>query len=580
MLENMLSRLRAHLARAHRDEGGAIIMLALAGVLILFMTALVMYDAGESAREKAEVQLAADTAALSHATVKARSMNMIAYANTTKRILYGYNVIYVSAYLALVEAVGVYYAISAAEAASVGECCTLPLVCAPNPVCLASKAIASADALIHAIKGTIQLVMETLEAMFNNGPALMGLGVGGDSWRSVKEMNALDFYQEYTTKITGWWGWGEATTRGIRNRATLIGTWPPPPGSFTRVRGFASSVIGAMNALGITSISEPYTDKQDELPVEREPGIPLGIGANLAGHMNMCFKTLTSLDFWAMQFYFQHHSKSKGYWRDTSGPLRSGGVTAPFPMFRGRHISPQALVTALEIAQLPIGCIIAAVTFGNTGMPFEISMGASRSLPNTNATSDWVFAASNYAFGYKKGKGRFSEDARRAKYEFMQQDYSMTGGGARELLYRNDGYWAVSRAEMVYSRSMLGSAISGPTGNTGPGLFSGITNTISGILDAPDLWAPRYTSRMRPVNLEGEEVENMEKMAFETIPYMVFAAPLAFVYNEGGSFSSLSVPSPSSIFNAAEDFALDALFFWRAGKGFSANRMSSGGMPK
>ena len=571
-MQNMLQRLKGWVERMHHDEGGAIVMLGLAGVMILFMTALVMYDAGEGAREKAEVQLASDTAALSHATTKARAMNMVAYANTTKRILYGYNVIYVSAYLALIETTGLYYALAAKHTALAAR----PW-CAITVVCPLMHLASAADNLVHALMGTIQLTMETIEAMFNNGPALMGLGVGGDTFRSVKEMAAMDFYQEYTSKISGWWSWGEATTRGIRNRATLIGTWPPPPGSFVRVRNFANGVMSAINTLGIGSISSPFSSRQDELPIEREPSTPLSIASNLLGHTNMCFQTLTSLDFWAMQYYFQHHSKSKGYWKDNSGPYK-----APF----GRYPSPKSLVTGLTIAQMPIGCLIAAVTFSNHGMPFEISYAASRSLPNLDATEDWVFATSNYAFGYKKGNGRFSEDAKAAKYQYMQTDYGLQGGGAQEMLYRNDGYWSVSRAEIVYARSFVGEALSGPSGGSPPSgskgrsLLSGLGTLVSSYLDAPNMWSPRYTSRLRPVNLVGEEIESMNTMAVETIPYMVFAAPISFAYGDGGDFSGMSLPSGSGIFNAAQDFALDAFFFWRAGAGFSKGRMSSGAMPK
>ena len=108
MFEAILQRLRGRAGALHRDEGGAILLLALAGALIIMMTAMVMYDAGESAREKVEVQTGTDTAALSHAVVRARSMNMIAYANTAKRIMYGYNVIYTAGYLGLVAATAAY----------------------------------------------------------------------------------------------------------------------------------------------------------------------------------------------------------------------------------------------------------------------------------------------------------------------------------------------------------------------------------------------------------------------------------------------------------------------------------------
>lgn len=375
-------------------------------------------------------------------------MNMIAYANTAKRIMYGYNVIYTAGYLGLVAATAAYYAISAAEYAAIGSACLVGIcpICAPEPTCAASHATTGTFALVKAIKGTIQIVMETIEASMNNGPALMGLGFGGDTWRSVKEMAALDFYQEYTYKVTPWWGWGEATTRGMRNKANLVGTWPPPPGDGTRVRAVFQTIASLMSSFGV-NLSDPTTQRVASLPVEREPGLPLLAG--LAGHMNMCFQTLTAADFWIYQFWYQHHRASEGYWNDNTGSNR--GPFHPFglPFGNGRNPSPKSLVTAFELASLPIGCLIAAATFGKSGIPFEIALDKSQVVPGSEAEADWVFATSNYAFGYKPGNGRFDDEGKRKKLGFMSQEYGMVGGGMRSWFYKNDGYWAVSRAEIV-----------------------------------------------------------------------------------------------------------------------------------
>jgi len=79
--------LLAALERLHADRSGAVALLCLAGLLIVFMTALVMYDAGTASREKMKVQMSADAASYSMASVKARSMNIIAYMNVVKRSL-------------------------------------------------------------------------------------------------------------------------------------------------------------------------------------------------------------------------------------------------------------------------------------------------------------------------------------------------------------------------------------------------------------------------------------------------------------------------------------------------------------
>ena len=86
--------LRHRLGRMHRDEGGAIVVLAFAGCLFLFLVGLTLYDAGFMARDKVDVQNAADTAAYSQAAVKARAMNMVSFANVGKRTIVGIGSMY------------------------------------------------------------------------------------------------------------------------------------------------------------------------------------------------------------------------------------------------------------------------------------------------------------------------------------------------------------------------------------------------------------------------------------------------------------------------------------------------------
>jgi hypothetical protein len=78
-----------NLWRFHRNEGGAIALLALAGILITFLTALILFDAGFAVRHKFKAQISADAAAYSQAAIKARVMNDIAYVNVAKRTMLG-----------------------------------------------------------------------------------------------------------------------------------------------------------------------------------------------------------------------------------------------------------------------------------------------------------------------------------------------------------------------------------------------------------------------------------------------------------------------------------------------------------
>lgn len=79
----------------HRQQSGAVALLSLAGALIIFMTALVMFDSGWASQEKMRVQTSADSAAFANAAVKARAMNSVAYMNVVKRSLTGMFEMYV-----------------------------------------------------------------------------------------------------------------------------------------------------------------------------------------------------------------------------------------------------------------------------------------------------------------------------------------------------------------------------------------------------------------------------------------------------------------------------------------------------
>src|SRR5690554_5242355 len=92
-------KLRNSLQRMHRDESGAIVLLCLAACMFLFMVGLLMYDAGKVARDKVDVQMAADTAAYSQAAVKARAMNSIAFANVGKRTISGIRNMYYTQFI-------------------------------------------------------------------------------------------------------------------------------------------------------------------------------------------------------------------------------------------------------------------------------------------------------------------------------------------------------------------------------------------------------------------------------------------------------------------------------------------------
>ena len=578
----MREALEKLLHRLHHSQSGAVALLAMAALLIVFLTAMTMYDAGEGARDKMDVQIGADTAALSHAAVKARAMNMVAYSNITKRILYGYNTIYVAAFLALVEATG-YYLFEAGkhagEAIATVEWCLTIIGCA-YPISEAVKAI---DNAITAVKGIIQLILELIEFGAVTGERLFGLPIpgSGEQWRSAKEVSALDLYQEYISKMSPWWGWGEGVTRGMRNGSTLVGTYPIPNGDAARLRdkirfgiNVVSSVLGTAGADELVKT----TNNKDELPIEQIPefvkltpffsavGIPKWIA-----HSKLCAGTLTSLEFWGMQYFFDHWRPSEGYWDDDRKPW-------------GAFIAPKYLVTGLEIAQMPLGCVVSALTLGHEVLPYDLKAEV-QSPPwavfGNSTPENWLKATMNVSLGYRRGQGRFDNTARRSKMSFLRDDYSL---GANEAFFRNDGYWALSKAEIIYEAGIIGAiaATFAGIGNV-PGLGS-ILNTLKNWANEPNMWSPRWTARSRPFALPGEADEalnDMDAMYHDMLPFMAITTPLALAYGDGGSFPSLEQITnlqgqAAGAMSFLENFAYDAFFMERAADGFTVSNQQSG----
>lgn len=586
----MRTRLKELLSKLHHSQSGAIALLCLAGLLIIFLTAMLMYDAGEAARDKMDVQIGADTAALSSAAVKSRSMNMVAYSNITKRILYGYNTIYTAALLALIETTGYYLyeaGKNAAQAIKTAPACATVVGCAV-PIGFAVVAI---DNAITAVKGILQLIFELIEFSTVNGARLFGFPTGSDTWRSAKEVTALDYYQEYMVKMQPWWSWGEAVTRGMRNGATLVGTFPIPNGEASRLR---NKIRFGLNALGSVFDSVPAPDdlvsttsKTDSMPVEQIPEF-MGLGPFFSGigvpkfvaHAKMCSGVLFSPEFWLMQYYMDHWRPSEGYWDDTHKPL-------------GAKFAPRTLITLLEIAQMPVGCVFAALTLGHEVLPYDLKASVQSSptaLFGSTTPDNWLSATMNVAFGYKRGQGRFDDDARRSKMSFMTPDYQLAAG---ETLFRNDGYWAISKAEIMYDTGLVGELSSGISPSSVPAPFgamlSGALNVFSNWFNEPGMFAPRWTARARPLALPNEgndgALDRMDAMFHDQLPFMALTTPLALAYGEGGDFPALddiaNLPDQAnSAISFLKNFGRDIVFMEMASDGYPVGVQQSGAWEK
>lgn len=220
--------LRQGIARFERDDSGAILLLGLAGILILMMLAWVLYDTGQMARDKMDVQTSADTAAYSQAAVKARAMNNIAYANVAKRSVVGIH----SQYWALWQAYSAWYEANCKNVES--------------ETCLREREIYEAE-----LNGDFRI--------FENHNSKKYF---------LQDVIAIDSYQRYTHALAPWWGWAEMVHRSARNGATMAASFPAPTGG-ARGNAIISSITNqVINAVGWAPTVR-YTGHNAGLPVQR-----------------------------------------------------------------------------------------------------------------------------------------------------------------------------------------------------------------------------------------------------------------------------------------------------------------------
>jgi len=185
--------------KLHKNESGAVALLMLASAMILFMCGLIMYDAGVVIRDKIDVNVAADTAAYSQASVEARSMNMIAFANVGKRTIVGIHNMY-------------YFQYPMYAAWWAGQCskCCCGWYCGCWTECF--------NCFGNLIDGSPFMELFDWISFLGNDDL-------------EKNLEDLDDFQDDLRKYAAYWGLGESMTRGARNGANMVLGYPPPDNS-------------------------------------------------------------------------------------------------------------------------------------------------------------------------------------------------------------------------------------------------------------------------------------------------------------------------------------------------------------
>ncbi len=233
-------------AAAEGDEEGAVLLICLAAILILLLMGWLVMDGIFLTHDKTESQASADSAAFSQASVKARSMNMMAFSNIGKRSIFGVHAVYESMFEAYTEW---YFRL-------VQECELDPDNCDEEM-----------------LERNTELYWTEHDNDYQTYGANEGYYLG--------DLRALDNYQEYLTSITPWWGWSEAVLRAQRNGATLATSFPPPRGV---PRGSHTSLVNPVMAQAGGSVSFNIVTRLDRLPVKRDTTFWDDV---IAGHLEL-----------------------------------------------------------------------------------------------------------------------------------------------------------------------------------------------------------------------------------------------------------------------------------------------------
>ncbi len=326
--QSIKQQVKQRLSQFHGEQNGAVALLVLAAILIIFMLGLVIFDTGKASRDKISVSAAADVAAWSQSAVEARSMNMIAFANVAKRVTFGMTSYYVALWLAYTELLVLGIALSV-----VCWLANIPLFGAITAVC---KEVTQFTIAIGVIMGKEAKDLGTFAG-----------GLNSDYFG--RDMKALNSYQEYMLDLTPWWGWSEQFLRGTRNGASMTASFPAP-------KLLPGAVSGMLSQSNIT----------DGLPVQKDDPSK--------NYSNMCTRVRKD---WDIVVHIADYALKSGPNACTSG---------------GWHPPVICLLTGLlAVPNMSAACGIQKKVFGDEGAPYDMKKYSSQADWQL-ASSNLVFA--------------------------------------------------------------------------------------------------------------------------------------------------------------------------------------------
>ena len=207
---------------------------------------------------------------------------------------------------------------------------------------------------------------------------------------------------------------------------------------------------------------------------------------------------------------------------------------------------------------------------GDAVLPFSIKDDLTDSMLNAGGGNQvldaWLQATSNVVISYKMDQERWAKD--RTKFNYMTREYQ-----EGTPLVKGGGYFATTRSEIVYSGGFLSSiagglqSLAGGSQATGP--LASTIGVVRDLFDQPNMWAARWTARMRPMQLPGEAVPSFNGMFKDMLPYMLLVTPIAFA-NSPAEFSL------SGVTGFGQSAMLDLVFLEIASAGMSQGGQMQG----
>lgn len=515
------------------DEDGAVLVVCLAGILIILLLALMTYDAGLATKDKTKVQAAADFSALSQASVKARSMNMMVYSNITKRSIWAAHSLYpahIAAYRDLLvnnllphrcDFVSGQWQQPEDRVDMQGS------VADPDDIedfdrC--DRALANLTQYEAETQGSGSFANFSGVDYSGSDPGALDAIVPDEESLSLRyyarDLHALDNYQRFIVGATPWWAWVEKLLTGIRNGATLTASYPGPPISgMSSVPNFGSfdELVSLTNNSDINAINLSNLD-EDSLPIE-----PAGIGS-MESHITSSIQGAMGGDsaMWQnirnMQgsvndpFVLEHLannsqlvSRSEGLY-NCAGDLNLGPDCDYYGNQKIQHAWGDAPVNSF----LNEGLAYSRAAF-DLYNPSESAEPWRMRDYSGGPASRWLTDSSNLVITYMADHGFRRGDVGREKFDFFGSDPTIDGDFYEEgdtlqsqqrqsNMYGAVGYWGMASGEMTF----------GTDGH-------------------PDLWHPAWTSKLRPVSLPNEfrtQGLEMGRMYHHMLPHLRLAQQL------------------------------------------------------